>query len=63
MTAGEVIERSPLIRELVEAGHLRSLRGIYDLDGGHVRWLDDDQARAEAPLPPASRVLAGAGGP
>jgi carbonic anhydrase len=45
-TANELIERSPLIRKLVEEGHLTILRAVYDLDSGHVRWLNLDEARA-----------------
>ena len=45
-TASKLIERSPLIRKLVEEGHLIILRAVYDLDSGHVRWLNLDEARA-----------------
>jgi carbonic anhydrase len=46
-TANELIERSPLIRKRVEEGRLTILRAVYDLDTGHVRWLNLDEAVAE----------------
>lgn len=41
-TAYELVERSPIIRKLVEDGELRILKGIYDLDSGAVRWVGED---------------------
>lgn len=38
--AYEVVERSAILRRLVEEGHLVIVQAIYDLDTGHVRWLE-----------------------
>jgi carbonic anhydrase len=37
MTADEVLDRSPLLRELVEKGELIIIQAVYDIDSGHVR--------------------------
>jgi carbonic anhydrase len=39
-TSYEVIERSPILRKRVEAGTLRVVRAVYDVDSGKVRWLE-----------------------
>ena len=57
-TSNEVVERSPLIRKLVEEGKLHILRAVYDLDSGHVRWLNLEDAQTCTP-PHAGEALAG----
>ena len=36
----DIQERSPVIREQVEAGTLAVVGAIYDLETGRVNWLD-----------------------
>lgn len=36
----ELVERSAVLRGLVEEGKVVILRAVYDLDSGKVRWLD-----------------------
>lgn len=45
--AGELIDRSPVLRKLVEEGRLNIVRAVYDLDTGSVRWLDIAEAGPE----------------
>jgi carbonic anhydrase len=37
-TAAALVERSPLIRELVEHGRLKIVPAVYDLDTGTIEW-------------------------
>jgi carbonic anhydrase len=38
--SAELMERSPLLKERVEAGTLKIVGGVYDLHTGQVRWID-----------------------
>jgi len=40
MTMQDIVERSPVIAELVAAGQVAVVGGVYDLATGKVRWLE-----------------------
>ena len=40
LTIRDILRRSPVIREQVDAGSLKVVGGVYDLASGKVRWLD-----------------------
>jgi carbonic anhydrase len=37
----EIVERSPILRELIQSGALAVIGGIYELDSGEVRFLEE----------------------
>lgn len=39
-TMADLVEESPVIAELVAAGDLAVVGGVYDLATGQVTWLD-----------------------
>jgi len=39
-TAADILERSPVIRELVDDGQLMVVPAVYDIETGRVDWLD-----------------------
>ena len=38
-TAAALVERSPIVKELVEHGRLKIVTAVYDLDTGTIEWL------------------------
>jgi carbonic anhydrase len=43
-TANEVLDRSPVLKELWEKGELTVVRAVYALDTGEVRVLEEPPA-------------------
>ena len=39
-TVDDILDRSSVIREMVEAGDLMVVGGVYDLETGRVTWMD-----------------------
>ena len=39
-TVADIVERSPVLAELVRTGQIRVVGAMYDLASGRVRWLD-----------------------
>ena len=38
----DLLNRSRIVREAVEAGHLKLRGGVYDIDTAKIDWIEDN---------------------
>jgi carbonic anhydrase len=41
----DLLKNSPAVRERVESGKLKIVGAVYDIEEGHVKWLDDNPTK------------------